>query len=585
MAPPTATEVYALSRGVESAIAPPGGVTETQQLLMRAIFVSMTTFPATLGAPAMTAAELALTLSDRTHEFRNRIVQIMVLLSLVLRPLPPRWRTASLPSPRRWMWKKGWLRWRTASRRGASVSLRSISSGTATRRNGCPKTRRRCTRRASWPRLGMPWWPIHRWRRGGTPWNRSPTKRWVGGSPSSTELAASATRGCPVPRPPLLAQHDWVHVLADYGTTVESELEVFAFIARANDDMRAFSLLAMVVSLFETGYLRTGAGLFESSPGHLSERGMATRVGDAMRRGAECRGSIDYLRTDWFDLAELRVEDAGTTSASGPKRRPPPTPARSVRGNAVASAHSRYRADPLWPWPVELPTTPTERPSPDWLVERIWAEVSIWGGSVRRVGMNMSPDVLRTFPAAPVARRTPPVASALMTEAPEAISAEGLVRRFDDSLAVDHVDLQIATGEIYGFLGPNGAGKSTTVRMLCTLLAPTGGRALVAGYDVATHPGQVRLRIGVALQEAALDPKQTGVELLRLQGRLYGLSAARRGPASLPSWPNSSISVMRSTGDRDLLGRDEAAARPGGGARSTTPRSCSSTSRPPGWIP
>jgi ABC-2 type transport system ATP-binding protein len=87
------------------------------------------------------------------------------------------------------------------------------------------------------------------------------------------------------------------------------------------------------------------------------------------------------------------------------------------------------------------------------------------------------------------------------------------------------VDIRIPAGEIYGFLGPNGAGKSTTVRMLCTLLAPTGGRALVAGYDVATQPGQVRLRIGVALQDAALDPKQTGTELLRLQGRLYGLSS------------------------------------------------------------
>ena len=69
--------------------------------------------------------------------------------------------------------------------------------------------------------------------------------------------------------PPLLAQHDWVHVLADYGTTVESELEVFSLIARANDDMRAFSLMAMVVSLFETGYLRR-AGLFQYDPGHLS---------------------------------------------------------------------------------------------------------------------------------------------------------------------------------------------------------------------------------------------------------------------------------------------------------------------------
>jgi ABC-2 type transport system ATP-binding protein len=105
-----------------------------------------------------------------------------------------------------------------------------------------------------------------------------------------------------------------------------------------------------------------------------------------------------------------------------------------------------------------------------------------------------------------------------------AISVDGLVRRFDGVTAVDHVNLDVQQGEIYGFLGPNGAGKSTTVRILCTLLTPTEGRAVVAGHDVATEPGAVRLRIGVALQEAALDPKQTGLELLRLQGRLYGLS-------------------------------------------------------------
>jgi len=84
------------------------------------------------------------------------------------------------------------------------------------------------------------------------------------------------------------------------------------------------------------------------------------------------------------------------------------------------------------------------------------------------------------------------------------------------------------TGEIYGFLGPNGAGKSTTVRMLCTLLGVTEGRAVVAGYDVTTDPDQVRLRIGVALQEAALDPKQTGRELLDLSCRLFGLDRATR---------------------------------------------------------
>jgi ABC-2 type transport system ATP-binding protein len=105
-----------------------------------------------------------------------------------------------------------------------------------------------------------------------------------------------------------------------------------------------------------------------------------------------------------------------------------------------------------------------------------------------------------------------------------AIQATKLVREFNGVTAVDGVDLEIHEGEIYGFLGPNGAGKSTTVRMLCTLLEPTRGHAVVAGYDVAVDPGAVRLRIGVALQEASLDPKQTGAELLRLQGRLYGLS-------------------------------------------------------------
>jgi ABC-2 type transport system ATP-binding protein len=109
------------------------------------------------------------------------------------------------------------------------------------------------------------------------------------------------------------------------------------------------------------------------------------------------------------------------------------------------------------------------------------------------------------------------------TENATAIKAEGLVRKFNGLTAVNEVDLDIKKGEIYGFLGPNGAGKSTTVRMLCTLLAPTAGTATIAGYDLVKQPGDVRLRIGVALQEAALDPKQTGAELLRLQGLLYGL--------------------------------------------------------------
>jgi len=107
------------------------------------------------------------------------------------------------------------------------------------------------------------------------------------------------------------------------------------------------------------------------------------------------------------------------------------------------------------------------------------------------------------------------------------ILAEGLQRYFgsgDDLVkAVDGIDLRIEAGEIFGFLGPNGAGKSTTVRMLTTLLRPTGGSARVAGFDVVAQADDVRRNIGVALQDAAIDPLMTGAELLKLQAVLYGL--------------------------------------------------------------
>ncbi len=109
-----------------------------------------------------------------------------------------------------------------------------------------------------------------------------------------------------------------------------------------------------------------------------------------------------------------------------------------------------------------------------------------------------------------------------MSDQPPVV-AEGLMRHFGDVHAVNGVDLVVTEGEIFGFLGPNGAGKSTCVRMLTTLLKPTGGSARVCGFDVTTQAKEVRKLIGVALQDAAIDPMMTGTELLDLQAVLHGI--------------------------------------------------------------
>jgi ABC-2 type transport system ATP-binding protein len=115
-----------------------------------------------------------------------------------------------------------------------------------------------------------------------------------------------------------------------------------------------------------------------------------------------------------------------------------------------------------------------------------------------------------------------------------AVVVRGLERAFKGGIkAVDGLDLEVQEGEIYGFLGPNGAGKTTTVRILVTLLRPTAGEARVAGHDVVVDADAVRRSIGVALQEAAIDPLMTGTELLRMQGALHGMRGGQaRGRAT-----------------------------------------------------
>jgi ABC-2 type transport system ATP-binding protein len=111
-----------------------------------------------------------------------------------------------------------------------------------------------------------------------------------------------------------------------------------------------------------------------------------------------------------------------------------------------------------------------------------------------------------------------------------AILVQGLTKRFGDVVALDGIDFDVPPGTVFGLLGPNGAGKTTAVRILTTILPPDAGRAEVLGHDVVRQAAAVRLRIGLAGQNAAVDPNLTGMENLRLIGRLAQLPRARIAP-------------------------------------------------------
>jgi ABC-2 type transport system ATP-binding protein len=113
-----------------------------------------------------------------------------------------------------------------------------------------------------------------------------------------------------------------------------------------------------------------------------------------------------------------------------------------------------------------------------------------------------------------------------MNDAENSVVVRDLVKRFGDFLAVDHISLDTRKGEIFGFLGPNGAGKSTTIRMLCGLLTPTSGTAIVAGFDVEKQPEKVRQNIGYMSQKFSLYNDLKVIENLRLFAGLYSVPAS-----------------------------------------------------------
>jgi ABC-2 type transport system ATP-binding protein len=110
-----------------------------------------------------------------------------------------------------------------------------------------------------------------------------------------------------------------------------------------------------------------------------------------------------------------------------------------------------------------------------------------------------------------------------MSSPAPAVLVDGLVKRFGEIEAVRGIDFEVGAGETFGFLGPNGAGKSTTINMLCTLVRPSGGSALVAGHDIVSERDQVRRNIGLVFQDTTLDGYLTAEQNLRLHAELYGV--------------------------------------------------------------
>ena len=157
-----------------------------------------------------------------------------------------------------------------------------------------------------------------------------------------------------------------------------------------------------------------------------------------------------------------------------------------------------------------------------------------------------------------------------MSPPPLAVRAVGLRKAFGPLVAVDGVDLEIATGEVFGLLGPNGSGKTTTIRMLCGLMAPTSGEASVVGFDVAKEPEQVRRHIGYMSQKFGLYDDLTVVENLRFFASVYGLVGREREER-----------IVELLGELGLEGRaEQLTGTLSGGWKQKVALACSTAHRP-----
>ena len=308
------TQATLIARGIASAIAPTDGLTSMQISLLGAIVDALMGIELDFRSlEPLDSDELASALAARDLTFRHRVVHHMVLGELILRPIPPK------------------------------VARRVATYADAL---GVDDQFVRVARRYAQGAFGLAWLDLHRsgfaehWEMARMDQLKTKVKlpdqlsagiadrelaeRWA-----SFERMPSGTlgrgvsdmyhgRGFGIPgieggASAYLAQHDFVHVLADYGTNLSGELEVFALIGRADPDPKGFAWLATLVGLFETGYV-ADAGFFT---GDLRERRldsaeMHIRIADALRRGRDlCDGlGVDLLEVDYHELSELSIDDA-----------------------------------------------------------------------------------------------------------------------------------------------------------------------------------------------------------------------------------------------------------------------------------
>ena len=306
-------EVVLVARGIATAVAPEGGLTDVQAAILQAIAGALTGIEVDYhDLEPLGSDELAKVLETRDLDYRQRIVHHMVLGELVLRPLPTevavrvaRYAEALgitdrfVRVARRYAQGAYGLAWMDLRRSGFTAHVQHVDAGADPEQAGKPDP---FNGAVVDPELEARWAAMR----------ELPEGSLGRGVAEMYESRGFVLPGAAGGASEYLAQHDFVHVLADYGTNLKGELEVFAFIGRADPDPKGFAWLATLIGLFETGYI-ADAGFFERDVRERSIQavGMPRRIADAIRRGKiVCQGyGVDLFEIDYHALAEQPVED------------------------------------------------------------------------------------------------------------------------------------------------------------------------------------------------------------------------------------------------------------------------------------